>query len=81
MHTYADPAQSFQPLAGSAREHPSFVPRSGFGTTNWGTDKLVVDATRPTSFAFGSRLELPAEVMARVRLDDYLAPVPAAEVG
>ncbi len=81
MHTYTDPRRSFQPFQGEERQFPSFVPRSGFGTTNWGTTKLVVDATRPREFPFGARLTLPADVMARVRLDDYLPANASAEVG
>jgi 2,5-furandicarboxylate decarboxylase 1 len=80
MHTYTDPARSFRPFQGEARQHWAGVPRSGFGTTNWGTHKLVVDATRPSDFPFGSRLAIPPEVMARVRLEDYVAPDAAVEV-
>jgi UbiD family decarboxylase len=74
MHTYTEPERSFQPLRADPRQHLSFVPRSGFGATNWGTYKLVIDATRPSGFAFEQRSEVPAEAMARVRLADYLAP-------
>jgi 2,5-furandicarboxylate decarboxylase 1 len=80
MHTYTDPARSFRPFQGEARQHWAGVPRSGFGTTNWGTHKLVVDATRPSDFPFGSRLAIPPAVMARVRLEDYVAPDAAVEV-
>ncbi|HLH22332.1 MAG TPA: UbiD family decarboxylase [Chloroflexota bacterium] len=81
VHTYTDPARGIRPFAGEARQHLSFVPRSGFGTTNWGTHKLVIDATRPRDFPFGARLTLPDEAMARVRLDDYLPSAAPAEVG
>jgi 2,5-furandicarboxylate decarboxylase 1 len=80
MHTYTDPARSFRPFQGEARQHLSFVPRSGFGTTNWGTHKLVIDATRPNNLAFGARFSIPAEALARVRLDDYLPSGAAVEV-
>jgi 2,5-furandicarboxylate decarboxylase 1 len=63
---------------GRAVEHAGGAgPQAGFGTTNWGS-KLVIDATRPRDFAFGSRSEVPDEVMKRVRLEDFL---PAAAMG
>jgi UbiD family decarboxylase len=80
MHTYTDPARGFQLLQGERREFPGFVPRAGFGTTNWGTTKLLIDATRPADFAFGARLALPREAMERVRLADYLPTEAAVEV-
>ncbi|MSQ50631.1 MAG: UbiD family decarboxylase [Betaproteobacteria bacterium] len=46
-------------------------PQAGFGATNWGS-KLVIDATRPRDFAFGSRSDVPDEVMKSVRLEDFL---------
>jgi 2,5-furandicarboxylate decarboxylase 1 len=75
VHTYIDPAESVRVLKvepGPDRRL-AFVPRAGFGTTNWADRKVLVDATRPTNFAFGSRSEIPQEVMERVRLADYLA--------
>jgi len=33
---------------------------------------VVIDATRPRDVAFGLRSEIPPEVMARVRLADFL---------
>jgi UbiD family decarboxylase len=80
VHTYTDPVRSFQPFPGEARQHWAFVPRSGFGTTNWGATKLVIDATRPSNLAFGSRLSIPQEAMDRVRLADYLTADSALEV-
>jgi UbiD family decarboxylase len=80
MHTYTDPARGFQLLQAERREFPGFVPRAGFGTTNWGTTKLPIDATRPADFAFGARLALPREAMERVRLADYLPTEAAVEV-
>jgi hypothetical protein len=63
---------------GRAVEHAGGAgPQAGFGTTNWGS-KLVIDATRPRDFAFGSRSDVPDEVMKRVRLEDFL---PAAAMG
>jgi 2,5-furandicarboxylate decarboxylase 1 len=46
-------------------------PQAGFGASNW-SGRLVVDATRPTDFAFGLRSEVPREAIERVRLADYL---------
>jgi 2,5-furandicarboxylate decarboxylase 1 len=80
VHTYTDPVRSFQPFQGEARQHWANVPRSGFGTTNWGATKLVIDATRPSNLAFGSRLSIPQEAMDRVRLADYLSADSPVEV-
>jgi hypothetical protein len=42
-----------------------------FATTQW-SGRVVVDATRPRNTPFPPRSEVPEEVMARVRLDDFL---------
>jgi 2,5-furandicarboxylate decarboxylase 1 len=52
--------------------------RAGFGATNWEEAKIIVDATRPTNVPFGSRAAIPADVMQRVRLADYLPSATAA---
>lgn len=54
-------------------------PWSGFGPSNWG-GKVVIAANRPTDFAFGSRSEVPAEVIAQTRLADYLPPAALARM-
>jgi hypothetical protein len=80
MHTYSDPAEGIAVHGGSVNRRdgtPGWVPRSGFGTTNWEGHKLIVDATRPTTFAFGSRSTIPDEVLRRVHLADY-APTEAS---
>jgi 2,5-furandicarboxylate decarboxylase 1 len=46
-------------------------PQAGFGASNW-SGRVVLDATRPRDFAFGSRSEVPREALERVRLADYL---------
>jgi 2,5-furandicarboxylate decarboxylase 1 len=65
LHTYADL------LKGIRRHGESYILHSGFATTNWG-GKIVIDATRPSDFAFGSRSEVPPEAMQRIKLADYL---------
>jgi 2,5-furandicarboxylate decarboxylase 1 len=73
IHTYSNFAKSFHTRGnwpgGRGVRHDG--PQSGFATTNWG-GKVVIDATRPNDFAFGLRSEIPAEVMARIRLSDFL---------
>jgi hypothetical protein len=32
----------------------------------------VIDATRPSDFAFGIRSQVPKDALARMRLSDYL---------
>jgi 2,5-furandicarboxylate decarboxylase 1 len=74
VHTFFDPANRlhhFVSTKGIGIFDPS-VPKSGFATTNWGNHKVVVDATRPTDFAFGARNEIPAEVLDRIRLSDHV---------
>jgi hypothetical protein len=34
---------------------------------------MIVDATRPRDFAFGSRSEVPEDVIRRMPLDEYVA--------
>ncbi len=53
-------------------------PQAGFGASNW-AGRVVLNATRPRDFAFGSRSEVPREVLERVCLADYLPT--AAAVG
>jgi len=76
IHTYSNFAKSFHtrgnwPGGRVVRHEGGNGPQSGFATTNWG-GKVVIDATRPNNFAFGLRSEIPPEVMARVRLSDFL---------
>lgn len=78
IHTYSNFAKSFHthgnwPGGRLVQHEGGKGPQSGFATTNWG-GKVVIDATRPHDFAFGLRSEIPAEVMARVRLSDFLPP-------
>jgi UbiD family decarboxylase len=74
MHTYGDPEEGFVQHRSAGRFIPQHTgPRSGFGTTNWSGRKLVVDATRPTNFAFGARSVVPRDVIARMPLSDYLS--------
>jgi UbiD family decarboxylase len=80
VHTFLDPAARlyhFESAKGVAGFAPS-VPKSGFGTTNWGNHKVILDATRPTDFAFGARNEIPAEVLERIRLADFVTPATEA---
>lgn len=73
IHTYSNFAKSFHTRGnwpgGRGVKHDG--PQSGFATTNWG-GKVVIDATRPNDFAFGLRSDIPAEVMARISLSDFL---------
>lgn len=81
IHTYSNFSKSIHTRGnwpgGRKVRHVGDGPQSGFATTNWG-GKVVIDATRPTNFAFGLRSEIPSDVMARVRLSDFL-PAGAAE--
>ena len=79
FHTYTNLEKGFQ-TAGNwerarhvrhAGEGSGKAPQSGFATSNWGA-RAVIDATCPKDFAFGARSEVPAETMARIRLEDYL---------
>jgi UbiD family decarboxylase len=79
FHTYTNLEKGFQTNGNWERdrhvrhagEGSGKAPQAGFATSNWGA-RAVIDATRPKDFSFGSRSALPADVMARVRLDDYL---------
>jgi 2,5-furandicarboxylate decarboxylase 1 len=74
MHTYADPSEGITMHGGQAdRRHgaPSWIPRSGFGTSNWEGQKMIVDATKPTNYSFGSRSTIPGDVLERINLADY----------
>jgi UbiD family decarboxylase len=72
LHTYADPEEGFKLQLGPGRATAAYMPRSGFGATNWGAQKVVIDATRPTHFAFELRSEVPRAAIERVPLADYL---------
>jgi hypothetical protein len=50
-------------------QHVAYNPN--FAPTNWGA-KIVIDATRPSDFAFGSRSQVPKAALDRMRLSDYL---------
>jgi 2,5-furandicarboxylate decarboxylase 1 len=80
IHTYSDlargimlhgesPGHNTGPITGPPKRHMG--PIAGFATTNWG-GRVVIDATRPTDFAFGSRSEVPRDAVARMPLTDYL---------
>jgi 2,5-furandicarboxylate decarboxylase 1 len=70
VHTYANLQRGVTVLPDTqAVAHGQ--PWSGFGPSNWG-GKIVIVANRPTDFAFGSRSEVPPEVIAQTRLADYL---------
>jgi 3-polyprenyl-4-hydroxybenzoate decarboxylase len=81
FHTYTNLEKGFQTNGNWERlrhvrhagEGSGKAPQSGFATSNWGA-RAVIDATRPQDFAFGSRSEVPRDVMERINLDDYLAP-------
>jgi len=45
--------------------------RLSFASTKW-SGRVVVDATRPQNAPFPPRSEVPPEVIARVRLKDFL---------
>ena len=41
-------------------------------TTAMGNGKVIIDATRPTDIAFPSRIKVPDEAMARIKLEEWL---------
>jgi hypothetical protein len=51
------------------------------------TAKMIIDATKPVRRPFPSRVEVPKEALAHVRLEDYIPPEilerlsPAPEIG
>lgn len=71
VHTYANMARGVQLYGGRFAPHVAYNP--SFAPTNWG-GKVVIDATRPSDFAFGLRSEVPKDALERVRLADYLPP-------
>ncbi|HZV52884.1 MAG TPA: UbiD family decarboxylase [Candidatus Dormibacteraeota bacterium] len=66
VNTYVDPARDVD-LIKNLR--PPSDPRG------LGSSRLLIDATRPTHKAFPTRLRVPPEVMARIKLEEWLDPV------
>lgn len=71
LHTYANLTRGVQLYGGKFAPHVAYNP--SFAPTNWG-GKVVIDATRPSDFAFGLRSQVPKEAIERMRLADYLPP-------
>ncbi len=63
VNTYVDPATDIDTIKNL---RPPTDPR-GLGST-----RVLIDATRPTHIAFPTRLRVPPEAMARVRLAEWL---------
>jgi hypothetical protein len=43
-----------------------------------GSNRVIIDATRPTHIPFPTRLGVPADAMARVKLEEWLDEVKTA---
>lgn len=69
LHTYPDLARGVQIYGPKFAQHVAYNPN--FAPTNWG-GKVVVDATRPSDFAFGARSHVPKAATERMRLGDFL---------
>jgi len=88
FHTYTNLERGFQTNGNWERlrqvrhagEGSGKAPQSGFATSNWGA-RAVIDATRPQDVAFGSRSQVPQEVIDRMRLEDYLPDATRVPVG
>ena len=63
VHTYVNPDRDIDLVKN--------VGESVF-TTALQRGKVIIDATRPTDVAFPSRFKVPDEVMARIRLDEWI---------
>jgi UbiD family decarboxylase len=70
IHTYTNLDKGLNIYGANFAQHPGLNPN--FAPTNWG-GKMIVDATRPRDFAFGSRSEVPEDVIRRMPLDEYVA--------
>ena len=66
MHTYVNPDRDIDIIKN--------VGESVF-TTCWQRSKVIVDATRPSDVAFASRFSVPADVMDRINLDEWIESV------
>lgn len=62
-NTYVDPSSDVNVLHGI---HESSDPRG------MGASRVMIDATRPTRVPFPTRLRVPPEALARVKLDEFL---------
>lgn len=76
MHTYTDVPDGPR-LHGAADFVSGFsLTRLSFASTNW-KQRVIIDATRPRDQpTFAPRAFIPADVIARMPLDDYLPPAP-----
>jgi 3-polyprenyl-4-hydroxybenzoate decarboxylase len=71
VYTYADVAQGLSIFGTGQHVVSNQGTRLSFATTKW-SGRVVVDATRPRNVPFPPRSEVPPDVIARVRLDDFL---------
>jgi UbiD family decarboxylase len=62
-NTYVDPARDVNVLHGI---HEASDPRG------MGASRVMIDATRPTHVAFPTRLRVPPDALARIKLDEWL---------
>lgn len=75
VHTFLDPsthANLFNVAGHLAGDVGVNVPKAGFGTTNWDDYKLVLNATRPTDFAFGQHNNIAKDLLQRIQIEDYI---------
>jgi UbiD family decarboxylase len=71
VYTYADVAHGLSIMGTGQHVVSNQGTKLSFATTKW-SGRVVVDATRPRDTPFPPRSEVPEDVMARVRLDDFL---------
>ncbi|MBV8718008.1 MAG: UbiD family decarboxylase [Chloroflexi bacterium] len=66
VNTYVDPSRDVDFIRNMGRDSERMM----------GNGRVLIDATRPTHIAFPSQLRVPASAMQRIRLDDWLDPLP-----
>ena len=71
VYTYADVAHGLSVMGAGQQVVSNQGTKLSFAATKW-SGRVVVDATRPRNAPFPPRSEVPPEVTARVRLDDFL---------
>ena len=65
VNTYVDPARDIDLIKNLGR----------WSERQMGNDRVLIDATRPTHKAFPTRLRVPPEALAAVKLEEWLDPI------
>ncbi len=65
VNTYVDPARDIDLIKNLGR----------WSERQMGNNRILIDATRPTHTAFPTRLRVPSEAMAAVKLEEWLDPI------